>query len=91
MKSIVQNEHECFICGKKIGLERHHCIGGSNRKNSEKYGLTVYLCHFCHNEPPRGVHFNKDTADYIRQEAQKAFEKTHTREEFIKIFGRNFL
>lgn len=93
MQSIVQDELEdrCFLCGSTTWLERHHCIGGSYRKLSDRYGLTVKLCHRCHNEPPIGVHFNKDAAMYLRQAAQKAFEKKYSHDEFLRVFGRNFL
>lgn len=48
----------CYLCGKAANLECHHVFGGANRKASDRYGLTVRLCHKCHNEPPRGVHHN---------------------------------
>ena len=48
-KSIMQTEHECYLCGRRFGLERHHVLAGTaNRRLSEKYGLWVYLCHNCH-------------------------------------------
>ena len=83
----------CFICGSSQWLEKHHVFGGANRKLSEKYGLTVMLCHYCHNEPPDGVHFNRANMDALRQTAQKwAMDKYGwTVEDFIKIFGRNYL
>lgn len=52
----------CEICGKWLPLERHHVFSGSNRKKSEKYGLVAYLCHNHHNEPPDGVHHNREAA-----------------------------
>lgn len=93
MQSIVQNELDdrCFLCGSTTWLERHHCIVGSYRKLSDQYGLTVKLCHYCHNEPPLGAHFNRDTAEYLRKAAQRAFEKKYSHDEFIRVFGRNFL
>ena len=90
MRSIIQDKEECWFC-KDTFVEEHHCFGGANRKFSEKYGLKVYLCHNHHNEPPFGVHFNKEAMDKIRRVAQAKFEETHTREEFMRIFGRNYL
>ena len=49
------------------------------------------LCHRHHNEPPDGVHYNKLRRFLLRREAQTDFELRHTREEFITIFGRNYL
>ena len=91
-KSALTSEcDKCFICGTYGALEWHHIFGGANRRNSEKYNLVVPLCHACHNEPPAGVHFNRAAMDELRRQGQRAFEKTHSRQEFIKTFGRNYL
>ena len=52
MKSIKQDEKECFICrvnydvATLYGLHEHHIFEGTaRRKLSEKYDLKVYLCH----------------------------------------------
>lgn len=89
MRSI--GEKKCFMCGSKDWLELHHIFGASNKKNSEKYGFLVYLCHWCHNEPPNGVHHNSENMRKLKALAQKKFEQDHTRDEFLKIFGKNFL
>jgi len=51
----------------------------------------VNLCHWCHQVPPKGVHHNKKNRIALRQICQREYEKTHTREEFIAEFGRNYL
>lgn len=38
-----------------------------------------------------GVHFNKELDAQLKQIGQSTFEKTHTRDEFMKNFGRNYL
>ena len=91
MESILQRNKECYRCGSKYFLESHHIFGASNRKLSEQYGLKVWLCHSCHNEPPNGVHHNKETMQWLHEQGQKAFEKKYPDKEFIKIFGRNYL
>ena len=93
MNSIIQTEHNCFLCGRADCLEKHHIFGASNRKNSEKYGLTVYLCHWCHNEPPDGVHFNRANMDKLQKEVQLIAMKHYnwTEEDFRRIFGRSYL
>ena len=92
MKSIMTiDEDRCYICGRYGDLEWHHIFGGANRQNSTKYGLVVPLCHACHNEPPNGVHFNRERMDALRREGQKAFESMSSHEEFMRIFGRNYL
>lgn len=83
----------CYICGSTRWIERHHIFGGANRKLSEKYGLTVDLCHAHHNESPNGVHFNKELRERLQAEGQKAAMERYgwTTEDFIDIFGRNYL
>lgn len=69
----------------------HHIFGGANRKKSEQYGLVVCLCHHCHNEPPNGVHHNKEQMDWLRAEGQKRFEEEYPELDFLKLFGKNYL
>ena len=52
-------------------LEWHHIFGGSNRDTSERYGLKVRLCHYCHNEPPRGLHQNREMRQALQSFTQK--------------------
>ena len=91
-KSIIQSSHECLICGDIYHLECHHIFyGNANRKWSEKFGLTCFLCHF-HHTGRDGIHFNKEMDEKLKKFAQKKFEEVHgDRECFMKIFGRNYL
>lgn len=92
LDSIIQTEKACYICGNTIDLHSHHIFyGQKNHKWSEKYGLKVWLCPPHHNMSNAGVHLNKALDTEIKQIAQRKFEETHTREEFMKIFGRNYL
>lgn len=92
MKSIIQKDYDsCFLCGTHYWLEEHHVFGAANRKKSERYGLKVKLCHFCHNEPPNGVHFNQERMWKLKQIGQKAFEEKYPDKDFLKEFGRNYL
>lgn len=44
MKSIIQTEKSCFLCGRETCLEKHHVFAGvANRKISEREGLWVWL------------------------------------------------
>lgn len=84
---------ECFICHQCTFLEKHHIFGGAMRKKSEKYKLTVPLCHSCHNEPPNGVHHNKGQMQRLHEYGQKkAMEENHwTIDQFRKEFYMNYL
>lgn len=86
---MLDDRKQCFICGKRYtGLDVHHCIGGSNRKNADKYGLTVYLCRECHRKLHDKGLYRKELQIY----AQRVFERdTGTREDFMRIFGRNYI
>lgn len=92
MDSIIQNHKECLICGS-WNIEDHHIFfGQANRKLSEKYGLKVWLCP-THHRGTIGVH-GRDGHKLdmqLKELGQKAFEWEHTRDEFIKTFGRNYL
>lgn len=96
MKSIIQGDGEdkCFLCGRTDWIERHHIFNGTaNRKKSEKYGLTVHLCHWCHNEPPYGVHFNSNRDLMLKRFAQEQAMEYYgwTVDEFREIFGKSYL
>lgn len=90
MNSIVSKSKCCWVCGSPY-VHLHHIFFGANRKNSDKNGLTVYLCPEHHNMSNEGVHFNKDLDLKLKHTAQRAYEKTHTRDEFMKLIGKNYL
>lgn len=69
----------------------HHVYAGANRKQSDKYGCWVYLCFRHHNGSNDGVHFNRELDLKIKQLTQRAWEKNKSREEFMRIFGRQYL
>ncbi len=91
-KSIMQTEKRCYVCGTTYGLHEHHIFyGTANRKQSEKHGFKVYLCGRHHNLSEEGVHFDHELDLRIKRDCQRVFEKTHSREEFISIIGKNYL
>ncbi len=99
MKSIIQSEKECFICRVNYdvkttnGLHEHHIFEGTaRRKQSEKYGLKIWLCHRHHTTDPRySIHYQKQLDLELKQLAQKKFEESHSREEFIEHFIKSYL
>lgn len=92
MESILQNERECWLCKRTSNLHCHHIFyGTANRKNSEKYGFKVWLCGYHHNMSKYGVHFNKTLDLTIKKVCQAKFEETHSRAEFVRIIGKNYL
>lgn len=93
MKSIIETEpaEQCFLCGAWGPLEKHHIFDAANRSRSERYGLTVHLCPYCHRDNKAGVHNNAERMRYLQQIGQRAFEQTHTRKQFMDWFGKNYL
>lgn len=87
----------CWLCGRNGNgdpLDRHHIFGGANRKLSEKYGLTVDLCHFqCHIFGQDAVHNNPDTMQELHEYGQRKamHDNGWSKEDFIRIFGKNYL
>lgn len=87
----------CWLCGRNgtaEPLDKHHIFGGAYRKKSEKYGLTVYLCHgSCHIFGEKVVHSCRETMDELHRYGQKmAMERMGwTKEDFMREFGRNYL
>lgn len=97
--SILQKrDGTCYLCILRNGdhrkhrvLHEHHIFGGPNRIHSEEEGLKVYLCPEHHLTGPAAVHRCQETQNILHQIGQQEFEKNHTREEFMNIFGRNYL
>lgn len=100
-KSIMQDKEDgqCYLCRLLHGdysikpvCEEHHVIGGAaNRKLSEKYGLKVYLDPEHHRTGREAVHKNAETANLLKEEAQRAFEEAYPALNFREIFGKNYL
>ena len=72
MKSILQDEKECYICKTTSGLHLHHVFFGTyRRKQSDKYGVTVCLCQKHHME----LHAKRDLQLRLFEIAQTKFEE----------------
>lgn len=98
MRSILQsNTSRCILCKGNANIEpldKHHVFFGANRKKSEKYGLTVYLHHSrCHIFGEHSVHVDPKTDLALKKYAQQKAMKHYgwTVEDFIRIFGKNYL
>jgi hypothetical protein len=83
--SIFTNNFErCIECGKKA-TDKHEIYRGKNRHTSIKWGLVIPLCRTCHNDP--------EIEQKWRIKGQQKFMQHYdkTIDEFIKIFGKNYL
>lgn len=100
-KSILHNKEDrtCYLCMLINNDERlhyvlheHHIFGGDpNRSHSEEYGLKVYLCVEHHQTGKLAVHRCKETQDLLHKIGQRAFEERYSRQQFIEVFGKNYL
>ena len=93
MDSIIQKHTDsCFMCGSRRWLEWHHVFGAALKKKSEKYKLMVRLCHYCHNEPPNGVHQNRRIRMQLQALAQKKAMEHYgwSEDDFRKEFYKNY-
>ena len=93
MKSILQSEKVCYLTGSTYNLHRHHIYAGSRRPISEREGFWVWLTGYYHNQSNAGVH-GKDGHELdwkLKQDCQRKYEETHSREEFIRLIGKNYL
>ena len=91
-------DRTCWLCGRNgcgEPLDKHHIFGGvAYRKKSERYGLTVYLCHdSCHENGPESVHRNPEIRQRLQEYGQrKAMEENGwSVSDFIREFGKNHL
>lgn len=93
-----QKDGTCYLCIKlrkdyRIHpvVHEHHIFGGPNRQISEAEGLKVYLCLEHHLWGRQAVHNNHEIMRLLQQDGQRAYERTHSREEFMTLIGRNYL
>ena len=88
-------DDKCFLCkrNRHAGLETHHIFQNAYRNKSDYYGATVTLCADCHRLADHAAHRCKATMDYLHKYGQRKVMTEHnlTREEFIEIFGQNYL
>lgn len=72
---------KCFYCNS-TNVQKHEIMSGSNRLNSMRYGYILPLCPTHH-----------DMLQYDRAwmgRCQDHFEQTHSNEEWLNIFHRNY-
>lgn len=90
-----KKDGRCFLClldgdDTKKQTEEHHVFGGPRRKASEAHGLKVYLCIPHHRTGAAAVHRCAETRQLLQAAAQITWEKTHSREEWMQLMGKNY-
>ncbi len=90
-KSIICNIKECYFCGSRTNLHKHHIMGGPNRPLAEKDGLWVYLCQPHHIYSPDAVHVNIKRNLELKKIAQRAYEKLYGHDKWMSRYSKNYL
>ena len=93
MKSILQEEKECYICHTTQNLNLHHVFNGTaNRKKADQDGMTIYLCVRHHIGSKYSVHENQELDLLLKRKGQLAWERHYgNRDDFIKRYGKSYL
>lgn len=91
--SIIQEKQECFLTGDTRWLDCHHIYFGGDRKTSDENGFWIWLRHDYHiaDSHHKTPHNDRELDLALKRMCQLKYEETHTREEFMKLIGRNYL
>ena len=84
----------CFVTGRENRLQKHHIFHGSGKREiSDRNGFWVYLAPEKHLAGLGGLHANPGNGldRALKCICQREYEKTHTREEFIDLIGKNYI
>lgn len=98
MRSIMQDKNGiCLLClyyqhnDAVQYVHEHHIFYGPYRKHSEKCGLKIYLCPEHHEYGNFSAHHNPYVDNLLKKTAEAAFLLSHTKMEYIAVFGKNYL
>ena len=92
------HEDECLLCHKRGPAARHEIFfGTADRPTSKATGCWCYLCPRCHDR----IHSDYDYDMALKISTQFRFEQSrvhnfdwgpsHSHEEFMALFGENYL
>lgn len=87
-------DKRCFVTGRENGLQKHHIYHGSGKREiSDKNGFWCYLVPEKHLAGLGGLHANPGNGldRALKCICQREYEKTHTKEEFIRLIGKNYI
>lgn len=81
----------CAICGKPYAELHEIYFGDGKRRLSQIHGAQIRLCMCHHRVGKEAVHNNHEFDLRLKRDWQAEFEKTHTKKEFMSIFGKSYL
>lgn len=75
----------CYVCGASGDTARHEVIYGTGRRQiSKREGLWINVCPRCHARIHEGYY------PELKMAAQVLYERSHSRDEWMKLVGRNY-
>lgn len=77
---------ECYLCDRGGKLEIHHVMYASDREKATEDGLVIALCPECHYR----VHHDAELRLNLKWMAQRKYEETHTHEEWMRRYRKNY-
>lgn len=90
-KSIMQDKKECYLTHVTYDLVVHHVMNGhAERKKSDQDGLVIYLNDSVHRYLHE-THEGRQKMYELKAAAQEAYEETHSHEEWMRRYGKNYL
>lgn len=78
---------KCCHCGSKLAVAKNEVYEGSCRQRSIEMGMVAPFCRQCHDRFHNDIMFNL----YYKVLFEKEFLKAHAQDEFIKIFGQDYI
>lgn len=76
----------CLLCGKP-STDIHHCLSGSDRKHADEDGIYISLCRDCHSF----IHKHPQALVMSKIIGQLAYEREHTREEYLSRYRHSYI
>jgi len=86
---VTEYDNICALCGAPKEHTHHLVFGRGMRPLADSDHLTIGLCSKCH----MAIHEDRTGVAQMMSKiiGQMEYEKTHTREEFRKRYGRSYL
>ena len=78
---------KCCHCGSNLAVAKNEVYEGAYRQRSMKMGMIAPFCIKCHDRFHNDIMFNL----HYKVLFEKEFLKTHTQDEFIKMFGQDYI
>lgn len=88
MRFNINYDGRCYHCKcRPVTAPHEPLMGNKYRKLSINHNLVIGVCDECH----RLLHSDDKLNTVYKQEMQRIFEREHGHEEWMRVFGRNYL